>query len=249
MLAGPIVGLLVTLGWRYAFLYDLLAAVPLVIMLFFLNEPERESDGEVSAVARTEEKQPLDKRLIAYVVLQFVGTMALYPLLSGMSSYMDANGVGSAFLAGLAVSTYNLAGVLINMALDPLEKALGKLALPVIHLVFSGGMALVVFTANLPGIFAGAAVCGMAFNTLMSIFQLYNGRVGTPAQATLVSSMLIAALGLGNFVSVYYINACHAIFHMASDITSTYFGSMLVYIALAVLCFVLRLAPERTKKN
>ena len=253
MMAGPIVGLLVTLGWRYAFLYDLLAAVPLVIMIFFLKEPEE--NGQAAAESKElkvddkTEKTRMDWRLIAYVILQFVGTMALYPLLSGMSSYMASEKVGTAFIAGLAVSTYNVGGVLINMVMDPLVKRLNKAALPVLHLMFAAGIALVVFVPNLVGIFAGACICGMAFNALMSVYQIYNGRVGTPSQATFISTLLIAALGLGNFASVYYINACHAILHMSSDIKSTYFGTMIVYIALGIICAVIKCAPKNSRGN
>lgn len=43
MLSGPIVGLLAGFGWRYPFLFDLLAVIPVVIMLFYLKEPEKEN--------------------------------------------------------------------------------------------------------------------------------------------------------------------------------------------------------------
>lgn len=265
MLAGPIVGILAGIGWKYSFLYDLLAVIPLLIMIFYLKEPEKFSEdkrpeskkqelgldvqGAGSTVPETKlenyvGKKGFDIRLLVYIIMQFIGTAALYPLLSGMSSYMDANQIGSPFLAGLAVSTYNLAGVLINMILSPLMKKLGRHSMWICHLVFAGGMALIFFLPYIPSIFAGAAICGLSFNMLMSIFQLYNGKVASPSQATLVSTLLIAALSLGNFASVYYINICHGLFHMASDIHSTYFGSMLIYILLGVICLLTKIAPK-----
>lgn len=280
MLAGPIVGILAGIGWKYSFLYDLLAVIPLLIMIFYLKEPTKISETSLLHNEQQEEKRlesnkqeldsdaqrtdstvletkledhagkkVMDIRLIAYIIMQFIGTAALYPLLSGMSSYMDANQIGSPFLAGLAVSTYNLAGVLINMILSPLMKKLGRHSMWICHLVFAGGMALIFFLPNIPSIFVGAAICGLSFNMLMSIFQLYNGKVASPSQATLVSTLLIAALSLGNFASVYYINICHSLFHMASDIHSTYFGSMLVYIVLGVICLLTKIAPKEEYRH
>lgn len=49
ILAGPLVGILVSYGWNYAFLYDLLAMIPLVMMLLFLKEPEKEAAAAVTA--------------------------------------------------------------------------------------------------------------------------------------------------------------------------------------------------------
>ncbi|MBQ7372685.1 MAG: MFS transporter [Blautia sp.] len=254
MLAGPIVGILAGIGWKYSFLYDLLAVIPLLIMIFYLKEPEKLPETAQPQNAQSKEKRPdtknysgekkSDIRMIIYIVMQFIGTAALYPLLSGMSSYMSSNQIGSSFLAGLAVSTYNLAGVLINMILAPLMKKLGRHSLWICHLVFAGGMALIFFMPHVPTVFAGAAICGLSFNMLISVFQLYNGKVASPAQATLGSTLLIAALSLGNFASVYYINICHSLFHMSSDIRSTYFGSMLLYIVLGAICILTKIAPK-----
>ena len=85
---------------------------------------------------------------------------------------------------------------------------------------------------------------GITFNTMMSVFQLYNGKMASPGSVTLTSTLLIAALSLGNFMSVYFINICHTIFHRSSDIESTYFGSMILYIIMGILALVLKIDPR-----
>ena len=89
--------------------------------------------------------------------------------------------------------------------------------LPAMCLCFSIGMALVVFLPALPTVLTGVALISSGFNTLMSLFQIYNGKVSTPAQIGITSTIIIAVLNLGNFVSVYYINACHVIFSRGSE--------------------------------
>ena len=249
MLAGPIVGALCAFGWRFSFLYDLLALVPVAIMIFALKEPDEEdlaaeNNEDQSVCPGT--KEHTDKRVWFYIIAQFIGTMALYPLLSGMSTYMSSEGIGDPVVAGLTVSAYNLAGILINIVLNPLLKKLGKNALWVMHALFAVSMAIIVFIPHVPAIVIGALTAGMSFNASMSVYQLYNGQAAGP-QATLTSTMLIAALGLGNFASVYFINFCHSIFDMASDIKSTYLGSMIVYILLAAICLMLKVSPDDDK--
>lgn len=246
MLAGPIVGALCAYGWRFAFLYDLLALVPVAIMLFALKEPDPDdlaetgdTDTSIPGIAASK----TDWRVWFYIIAQFIGTMALYPLLSGMSSYMANEGIGSPVTAGFTVSAYNLAGVLINIVLSPLLKKLGRHALWIMHALFAMAMAIIVFLPHVPTVMIGALIAGASFNTTMSVYQLYNGRAAG-SRATLTSTILIAALSLGNFASVYFINFCHGLFNMASDIKSTYLGSMLVYIILAAVCLLIKVAPQ-----
>lgn len=247
MLAGPIVGALVVFGWHYAFLFDILALIPIILMILFLKEPandEAEESNNVQLEKTSSAKEKMNWRVIYYIVAQFVMTAALYPLLSGMSTYMAYKGVGNAFAAGMSNAMYNLFGVLISIVLGPLVKRLGKHMLPVMSVLFSVGMAFVLFIPNIISIYIGAAIMGIAFNAMISIYQLYNGMEASPARAALTSGILIAALNLGNFMSVYYINLCHAIFRRGCDIESTYLGSMLLFIVFAVIAVLIKAAPR-----
>lgn len=244
MLASPIVGMLAQRGWQYSFLFDLLAVIPLIIIILFLKEPDKEeiiSSADASRKSSVREK--INWRVPFYIVIQFISTAALFPLLSGISSYLTAEGAGDAVSAGFAIAAYNLAGLVINIVLSPIVRKLGKNTLWIMNGLFACAMALIVFIPHLPVILIGAALAGVAFNTNMSVFQLYNGKAaGT--YATLTSTILIAALNLGNFMSVYFIELCHKLFDMSSDIRSAYFGSMLLYLLMTLICGVLRVAPQ-----
>lgn len=255
MAAGPVVGLLAGLGWNFPFLINILAVIPLEIMILYLKEPERATSSVSQASIQkslessgnsTEKsvKTKLNWRVIYYILMQFIATAALYPLLSGMSSYMASNKIGSAFLAGIIASSYNLAGVLINLVFHPLIKKLKTRILGVMCIIFAVGMALIVYLPTLPTVFIGVVLAGLSFNTIMSVFQLYNGKTACRTLAPITSTLLIASLSLGNFVSVYFINFCHAVFQRSSDIESTYFGSMICYIILGVLSLVIKIAPK-----
>lgn len=249
-LAGPIVGFLAGFGWRVPFLFDLLAVFPVILMIFYLKEPEDPAKN-VNAPAHAETADfssgthsGNNWRVYYYIIMQFAATAALYPLLSGMSSYMADKQIGSPFLAGISNSVYCFAGVLINLVLNQLLKTLKHNTLPVMRFIFSVGMGILVYFPTIPSIMFGAVLMGITFNTMMSVFQLYNGKMASPCSVTLTSTLLIAALSLGNFMSVYFINICHTIFHRGSDIESTYFGSMILYIIMGILALVLKIDPR-----
>lgn len=220
------------------------------MMIFYLKEPEdpaRISNtpahaGTAGSSAGTHSGN--NWRVYYYIIMQFAATAALYPLLSGMSSYMADKQIGSPFLAGISNSVYCFAGVLINLVLNQLLKTLKHNTLPVMCFIFSVGMGILVYFPTIPSIMFGAVLMGITFNTMMSVFQLYNGKMASPGSVTLTSTLLIAALSLGNFMSVYFINICHTIFHRGFDIESTYFGSMILYIIMGILALVLKIDPR-----
>ncbi|MDO4339590.1 MAG: MFS transporter [Eubacteriales bacterium] len=245
MIAGPVAGILAGLGWNYPFLFNIFAVIPLVILIFYLKEPEKDAVSiSENPFCEKSSYRKTDWRVIYYIVMQFITTAALYPLLSGMSSYMAANQIGSAFIAGLANSVYCLAGVLINLFLNPLIRILKTRILGVMCFIFAAGMALIVYLPSIPAILVGMVLAGLSFNTMMSVFQLYNGKTADNRLAPVTSTILIASLSLGNFVSVYFINFCHTVFHRSTDIESTYFGSMICYLILALLSFIIKIAPK-----
>ena len=261
MFAGPIVGVLVAGGWQNSFLYDFLALIPLALMLFFLKEPANEEetaanaekDLNAAAAAQTEasdapakesKRSGFTPRTIYYIVIQFLMTCALYPLLSGMSTYMVYRGLGTAVTAGFSNSTYNLFGVLICALISPVEKKLGHRFLGVMSLIFAGAMSLIVIAPNLLILLIGSAICGVAFNSMMSIFQLYNGKEAPAAIAPLASTILIASLSLGNFSSVFYINLCEKLLHTGCDIKSAYIGAAVCYLIFGVTALIFQVAPD-----
>ncbi|HJB30179.1 MAG TPA: MFS transporter [Candidatus Blautia faecavium] len=244
IVTGPIVGILAGVNWKTPFLFNLLAIVVLLLLTFYLKEPEPLEESEEKSTSAAKAKNPEGWKIPIYIILQFILTVALYPVLSGMSTFMDSRGIGSSFMAGISNLVYGLAGLLINLVLSQLMRLFRQYLIPAMCLCFSLGMAVIVFLPSLPTVLIGVALVSSGFNTMMALFQVYNGKVSTPAQLGLSSTFIVAALNLGNFVSVYYINACHSLFSRTSDVESAFLGSMTLNVIIAVIALVVKLAPK-----
>lgn len=244
IVTGPIVGVLAGVNWKTPFLFNLLAIVVLLLLTFYLKEPEALMIPEKKNTAAVKQKNPEGWKIPVYILLQFILTVSLYPVLSGMSTFMAEKGIGSSFMAGISNFIYGLAGLLINLVLSQLMRLFRQYLIPAMCLCFSLGMAMIVFLPSLPAVLIGVALVSSGFNTMMALFQVYNGMVSTPAQLGLSSTLIVAALNLGNFVSVYYINACHSLFSRASDVESAFLGSMVLNVILAMIALVVKLAPR-----
>lgn len=255
-IANPIVGILAKYSWKHPFLFDAIAFIPVVIMLLFLREPDAEEEasdeGAAEEVKQAEpvstEKAGFTWRLVYYAVMQLLTTAVLYPMLSGLATYVSVKGIADSVLAGTMLSAYSIAGVIANMFIGQIMGATKKFTIGLMCILAALGQAIVLFIPSVPTLFVGVIFAGAAFNIMISVFQVYNGRVAHPSIMSLSSTIILAMLQLGIFASNYFIVACHAVFQRGTDIESSYVGCMIAYIAMAVFAFVVHVAPKEDYK-
>ncbi len=88
--------------WHFAFLPYNIGFLSLIIFLIFFKEPE------YPVSIKTERKKSSSvnwtHKLVLYVVLKALSPLFIYPVLTGMSTFIAQKGVGGAALAGLAGS-------------------------------------------------------------------------------------------------------------------------------------------------
>ncbi len=248
VLANPIVGALSAKGWRFSFLYDAIAFIPLILIILFLKEPDAPEEAPKAEEAKKEVKPADNKkvgwRIYYYMLLQFLTCCTLYPLLACMATYINAKELGSAAIAGTVLSSYTLAGAIVNMVIGPLQKTFKRYTISVLCLFVAAGEAIIIYMPSIPTLFAGCVLAGIGFSAVITIFQIYNGQEAPSGKAAFTSTLILAMLQLAIFASNYFIVGCHAIFQRATDAESSFVGGMIVYIIMAVASAVLKVQPD-----
>lgn len=247
--ASPVVGYFATISWRHAFLFDAFAFIPVILMLFFLREPENGGETIQESTDIPKEKGKFNWRMYFYIGMMLVFCFAVYPLLSALTTYMADKNIGNAVVAGTILSSYTLAGVLSNLILDKIQNLLKKKTVAVLCLMVVIGIAFTLFMPSIPTLFAGVFIAGVGFNTYFSIMQVYNAQVAPPAAMASGSTWLLVMLQLGIFLSTYFISICHGILHRSSDAESSYIVALIIFIIMTVVCFVLPIAPPDKDDN
>jgi MFS family permease len=244
-LASPIVGALARLSWRHPFLFDAIAFIPVIFMLLFLKEPAiaTATTNEETRGTTPSEKGRFTWRTYYYIAMQLLTTAVLFPLLSGLSTFMADKRIGTAVLVGTILSTYNLSGMAVNVFLSPMMKLFKQYIIGVMCILVTIGTTLVLFVTSIPIIFLGVILAGCGFNAMISVFQIYNGRTLPASTVALGSTTILAMLQLGIFASTYFITGCHAIFNRGTDVESAYVGCLILYALMAVIAFVINVAP------
>lgn len=245
VLANPIVGILCQKGWQYSFLYDAIAFIPLLLIVLFLKEPEhKEAEAEEEKAGKREEGK-IGWRIFYLCIMQFLSCCVLYPLLSGMATFIADKNLGSAAITGTILSVYTLAGAVCNFFLAPIMKMFKRFTISFLCLLVAGGELLIVFFPSVPVIFVGCALAGIGFGVVISVFQIYNGQSAPPSRAAFTSTLILAMLQLAIFASNYFIAGCHAVFQKATDAESAFIGGIIVYLAMAAASAVLPIAEGR----
>lgn len=248
IIANPIVGFLARVSWRHAFLFDALAFVPLIIIILFLKEPVNDSSVEtteetVIGGTMQEDSKGFTWRTFYYIGMMFVTTCALYPMLSGLTTFMAYRGNGDTVIAGMILSAYQVAGMVIGLVIGTYMAICKKFSIAASCTLVIIGTVLMLFVSSVPALFVSVIFAGAGFNTMISIFQIYNGRVTAPGSVALGSTMILVGLQFGIFASTYFIPMCHAIFKRSTDVESALWGCLICYIVMAVIAFAGKVAP------
>ncbi len=247
--AGPVVGYLATRSWSSPFLFNAVAIIPFLIVLFLLPDTDKaeEKAAEENKESVSVEKEKLDWKVFFYPVFQLINVMTLYPLLSGVSTFLAGRGLGDSVVAGTVLTTYTVAGALVGMVVGVLQKKLGRAALGLTTLLTAAGVVIIILAPNMLVVYIGTFIAGFFFNASPSILQFYNGKVAPQSRTAFFSTLIVAAMQLGIFGSNYYINICHSIFGSTTDIESSLIGCIIIYAALGIFSLIVRVSPKDEK--
>ena len=239
-------GALTNVSWNAPFLVNALAIIPAIYIFICFREPvddeplASEADGAQAVTVNDK----MDYHGWIYAVIQFFSTLSLYPLLSGMSTFLASRNIGSATIAGTVLSVYTLTGFVVNLLLPNVKKAFGKATPIVTCALVAIGQAIVLFIPNIVAVYIGTILCGFGFMANFSLFYVYLGKSVPASKVGFASNLILALNQLSVFLSSYYILACQAIFKRSIDVESAFIGCIIIYAALAVLFLVGKLVPE-----
>ncbi len=240
LLAGPVCGLLTERGWQFSFLFNCIGLVTAVLVLLFLKEPEPAESGEETAAGGREAGGKISVWVYILTILQALMTGTKYPLLTGMSTLFSGRQMGSAAMAGAAISAYSVGAILGGLLLSPIKKRLGSYAMAVNMFGVSVSMLAVFAIPSAAGAFAGAFLCGMTFNLSYAFNQIHAATLAPKGKMAFCSALIFAANGAGVYISSYFIDFCQSIFRQNIDVESGILGGALCFLSMGLFVLVFR---------
>lgn len=234
-----IAGIICAKNLNATWLCHLFLLIPMLLMLFFLPEPEKEAaPAEQSAVKA--EKKPLPARVWLIAIVYGLMFVAYYPLCLNMSSIVTGEALGTAATAGTILSFYTIGGMIAGAIFGVMYKIIKhKLTLPVCLLLYVAPMFLVSFGHSLPLFFIGTCVSGIGVFTTWSAAMMDYQTFVPAEQLGAASGIFAACLNAGAFGASPFTAIVANISGTADPRTTVVYGSF-VCAALAVIWIVVR---------
>lgn len=186
-------------GWQYGFLTYLFPIWILAITFLFLPEPEK-IDRPNATIAESLFGAP--KQVYGFSLGQIIYSAFVYGYVTNISIVIQAEGLGNATEAGLAISIYTLGTVPAGLLFGRLRSKFPVGVVPTAAFITGIGM-LICYSANsLSTIFIGSFIGGFAMGLLLpGVFA----RVSEASVGKNVSyvGLVVVAQGLGGIIGPF----------------------------------------------
>lgn len=230
---------LADIHWSYCFLTHAIAVIPLVCILMFLPEAEKETQVKVE---RTKNVIPA-KAIAVSVIFSLVGLL-ITPLLF-MSSVYAAAISESSVVAATVTMCYSIGSLLGGFIFNILYKVFHKRCIGIALLLAAVGMLGAVTAKSIPILCLSMLIAGSGYCAAMPAIMMIIGLV-TPGESVAFATAIMMALM--NFMSFLATPWLSLIGNITGDITymPVYIGAALMTV-LAVITMIVNLFPAQDK--
>lgn len=230
-------GFLAVISWQTPFWIYTVAIVPLLVVLFFLPEPEKPQlqSGEKPAA-------------IPGIVYLYAGSAlilfaCIIMVLNGISGFIAGEGMGTVATAGIAVSLFTVGSFVASLLFGKLFAALKRWTLTVAILISVIGILLLVLAPSFSVVCVATVLIGLSIGMLSPTLFTKTALV-SPHNVNGATSFVMTGLLAGQFLSSLLMKIIFAVIHTTS-MRSLFAADGII---MAVCLVVAAIAAIRTKK-
>lgn len=232
-------GSLAEISWNYTFFGHAFCLVGLV-MAFFLPEPEKAPPQK-----QGERKEKVSTTVWFIALLFMLFNILNYPIMMNISILFEVRGAGGAAAAATSLSLYTVAGCVAGFIYGRIFKIAQRWCLTLGYALCGIGALLVYVGGTAVVMTAGLMMVGFGFSVIMPTFFAWTGMVTPGSTVALATSILMALMNLGGFISSFWLRALTAIF--GENLYSAIIVEIVVFLVTAVVFVIYNPLKERKR--
>lgn len=240
-------GFLGDIYWPYAFISYGVGIVGFVIMLLFLKEPDDEAKNDHHALDESfSGKQSLGARTYVFILLTFLMSLWIYPFNSGMSTWIAYKNLGTAATSGIVFSMYTIGGIVAGFIFSTINKTLKRFMTCFVFVLLALGQAIILYGNSVPLFCLGTLIIGIGFFSCMPTFSLYIGAELSKERVSLATTLILAAMSVGTFVSPYWIVLMNNLLNgiMQTDLERAFIACIVLCGMTAIISVIFDMRPK-----
>jgi MFS family permease len=207
-------GYLCTLNWHYTFFAYLMPLWILIFVYFFLPEPEKISPA--IAANQPEEKGQFKFTWAVFLVLfnMFIVQFVEFTQVTNASVMIVNEKIGDASTAGMTLTLFTGGAVVSSFIFGNVNKLLKRFTFTLVYVCFAIGF-YVFATAHTAGqCYLGTFLAGLGIGFYMPSIYARVPEVAPAGVLPFVNTLLLGAMGLGQFLQPYGFTVLQNIFHL-----------------------------------
>lgn len=228
-------GYLCNYGWKMPFLSYLVVAPVLLIIIFFLPEPDKIVTKDGNVKARFDFKEVVTPHVLFWGILHFFYMIFFYPYVTEMSSIITGEGIGTSMTAAIVLSLYTGAGVLGGYLFYFIDKKIGYHTFAVGFGLGTIGYFGLLQVKSIVGIALISMVFGIGYGMIAPAINYYLGRKLKPEFRSASVSTETLFSNLGSFSSPFVLSFLRSAIPL--EINRLTFFFCLIFYALVTIGF------------
>ncbi|MCR4437265.1 MAG: MFS transporter [Clostridiales bacterium] len=207
MVFSMIGGFLAVMDWHLTFLTNLFSVFMLIIVFFFVPEPEdvpagpATAGGPMGGPAAAPQKPKMPAMVWVICILFGIYNLLFMPTTLNISPIIVTGGMGNAAIAGTVITVNTLGGMVAGLIFGKVFQKLTRFTLPLGFGIGCVGLILFLAANSLPLIFVAMAVMGFGFALGGPAINMAIGAIAPPQLIALATSALNVCMGIGGFAS------------------------------------------------
>lgn len=242
-------GFLCSISWEYTFLAYVLVLVCLVVFVFAfrkddITDTDVSEEDSADGIASTPGSKGIPAFAWIFLILFCVAEVFYGPAVMMFSSEVAAAGAGGPEIAGTILSLMTVSGAVGSYLFGPLFKFFGKFTGSVAFAITAVGILINCFATSIVMFTIGILVIGFGFMLCFPMIQIETANWVTAAAVTTVSSLLVIATNIGQFLGSYWMGF---LAQFNSAVTFAPLVGAIGLIALAVVWALLNMTNKAWK--
>lgn len=229
IIASFLVGRLVGINWRMAFLIYLIALVVLILNIIYLPDDRKKKiesvtgvddiDNNVTNVHKADKgidnkaaNMGINVKALLVMIAMFGINGAFYTFSASISLFMRTEGIGNETSSGIVVSAFMICGFIVGLIVPPVRKVLREYTIVLGCFMMGAGYALLSQARDIPVLMLAAAMVGGSYSILYSeVFTKIRQAARSEEETTTLVTYTTACMFLGQALSQYILRGVESV--------------------------------------
>ncbi|WP_243124354.1 MFS transporter [Clostridium sp. AWRP] len=216
-------GFLCVISWRTTFLTYLLAVISLIVVIFMLPEPQKVEKAK-------NEKVKMPGMVYVWSIIFLVYTLINYPMLTGISSLIVDNKLGTSASAAMALTMFSIGGMFTGAIFGKLYHIAVKYTIVVGTVLHAIGFVILIYGNSVFMFTVATTIVGMGFGLVVPAVIMYVGMPVPQSAQPFAISIALAFMSIGGFVSSFFFAFVEKTFNISSMRFPFVFGAVCLVI-------------------